>query len=300
MHEIEISMARYLDPKADIVFKKVFGDHPHLLISFLNAVLPLPDGLEIVALSYLPNDNVPPIPGMKYSVADVKCTDNHGRTFIVEMQVDWVDSFKQRLLFESGHAYVKQLKKGEDFRYLKPVYGLGLLANNFDPDPTHWYHHYQLVNVMKPVPEVLDQLQLVFIEIKKFPIESKQDKKMRMLWLRFMREIDEKTKKVDAALLAIPEIKEALDLAEEAAYSDGELEAYHRYWKQVSTEKSLISGYFDKGVAKGLAEGRAAGQAEGRAESVRDIARRMLTNGIDVATIATCTQLSKKEIQKLL
>ena len=41
-------MSRYLDPKADVVFKKVFGEHPHLLISFLNAILPLPDDGQII------------------------------------------------------------------------------------------------------------------------------------------------------------------------------------------------------------------------------------------------------------
>lgn len=36
-------MAIYLDPKADLTFKKVFGEHKELMISFLNAMLPLPD-----------------------------------------------------------------------------------------------------------------------------------------------------------------------------------------------------------------------------------------------------------------
>ena len=36
-----IDMAtRYLDPKSDLTFKKVFGEHPDLVISFLNALLP--------------------------------------------------------------------------------------------------------------------------------------------------------------------------------------------------------------------------------------------------------------------
>ena len=43
-------MAKYLDPKADLTFKKVFGEHKELLISFLNALLPLPDDKEIVTL----------------------------------------------------------------------------------------------------------------------------------------------------------------------------------------------------------------------------------------------------------
>ncbi|MDR0395219.1 MAG: Rpn family recombination-promoting nuclease/putative transposase, partial [Tannerella sp.] len=34
-------MARYLDPKNDLIFKRIFGEHPHLLVSFLNALMPL-------------------------------------------------------------------------------------------------------------------------------------------------------------------------------------------------------------------------------------------------------------------
>ncbi|MDR2809813.1 MAG: Rpn family recombination-promoting nuclease/putative transposase, partial [Tannerellaceae bacterium] len=33
-------MAHYLDPKNDLVFKRIFGEHPDLLISFLNALMP--------------------------------------------------------------------------------------------------------------------------------------------------------------------------------------------------------------------------------------------------------------------
>ena len=35
---------KYLDPKADLTFKKVFGEHKNLMISFLNALLPLDEG----------------------------------------------------------------------------------------------------------------------------------------------------------------------------------------------------------------------------------------------------------------
>ena len=33
-------MAKYLDPKADLPFKKLFGEHPDLAMSLLNALLP--------------------------------------------------------------------------------------------------------------------------------------------------------------------------------------------------------------------------------------------------------------------
>ena len=40
-------MAKYLDPKADVTFKKVFGEHKNLVISLLNALLPLDEGKQI-------------------------------------------------------------------------------------------------------------------------------------------------------------------------------------------------------------------------------------------------------------
>ena len=45
---------KYLDPKADLTFKKIFGNHPARLISLLNALLPLSDEEQIQEIKYLP------------------------------------------------------------------------------------------------------------------------------------------------------------------------------------------------------------------------------------------------------
>ena len=50
---------RYLDPKADLTFKHVFGEHPDLVISLLNALLPLTPRHEIREIEYLPAELVP-------------------------------------------------------------------------------------------------------------------------------------------------------------------------------------------------------------------------------------------------
>ena len=45
---------RYLAPKADLTFKRVFGEHPDLLISLLNALLPFKTKEEeIQSVEYL-------------------------------------------------------------------------------------------------------------------------------------------------------------------------------------------------------------------------------------------------------
>ena len=39
-----------VDPKADLTFKKIFGEHPDLIASLLNALLPLPEDGKIVSI----------------------------------------------------------------------------------------------------------------------------------------------------------------------------------------------------------------------------------------------------------
>jgi predicted transposase/invertase (TIGR01784 family) len=93
---------RYLDPKNVLVFKKVFGEHPEILLSFLNALLPLEPNQVITEIEYLPIELVPELPLIvKNSLVDVRCKDNLGRQFIVEMQMLWTDSFKSRVLFNA-------------------------------------------------------------------------------------------------------------------------------------------------------------------------------------------------------
>ena len=315
-------MPHYLDPKADVVFKKIFGQHPHLLKSFLNALLPLPEEGFIESLEYLPSEQAPQIPAFKTTIVDVKCKDIQGRTFIVEMQIQWTTGFMQRMLFNASKAYIRQLLKGEEFHLLKPVYGLGLINSEFNPIPTEWYHHYKIVNVEKPQYEIKD-LQLVFIELPKFKARTFADKKLQVLWLRFMSELNSETRQIPREWLEVPEIKEAVELAEEAAFTPGELEAYDRYWDAVSVERTLISGSYnsgleqgivigeekgiekgivigeEKGIEKGIKIGESKQEAKAHAEKLI-IARNLLNLGMEQHQIAKITGLSLVEIEALL
>ncbi|MBS0350709.1 MAG: Rpn family recombination-promoting nuclease/putative transposase [Proteobacteria bacterium] len=275
-------MPRYLDPKTDIVFKKIFGQHPHLLKSFLNAVLPLPEDSFIVSLEYLPSEQVPVIPAFKYTVVDVRCTDQQGQIFIVEMQIQWTTSFMQRMLFNGSKAYVNQLQKGEQFHLLKPVYGLGLINTTFDQEAPDWYHHYKIVNVKKPAKEIKD-LQMIFIELPKFQAKNLREKKLQVLWLRFISELNEKTNQAPKEWLETPDIKEALDLAEEAAYTPEELVAYDKYWDAISIEKTL------------LGEAEAQGEIKGAKKTKIAIAKKLLAKGFSLEQITALTDLTQEQ-----
>ena len=301
-------MPKYLDPKADLTFKKVFGEYPELTISFLNALLPLKDDEKITSVSYLTPEMMPDNPLRKYSIVDVRCTDAKGRMFLVEMQTVWSEEFKQRVLFNASKAYVGQLKKGKKYELLQPVYSLNLVNEVFEKDIDDAYHYYRLVHE-KHSDRIIDGLHLVFVELPKFKPQNFSDKKMLALWLRFLTEIDEQVTEVDPELLADKDINQALELVEISAFDEGQLEAYERFWDGVRVEKALQDDHakiikqakelVGQAEEKGRAEGIAEGKAQGAQSEKFNTAKRMKAKGFDIQTIADLTQLPLSEIEKL-
>jgi len=159
---LKLNIIRYLDPKNDLTFKKIFAEHPDLLISFLNNVLPLDETQKIQTIEYLPAELIPAIPLFKYTIVDVRCKDLSGRQFIVEMQMLWTNSFESRVLFNASKAFVKQLYKGEQFELLQPVYALSLVNQNFVPNTESYFHHYKIVTVKQPQLQ-MKGLEFIFV-----------------------------------------------------------------------------------------------------------------------------------------
>lgn len=284
-------MAKYVNPKADLTFKKVFGEHKDLLVSFLNALLPLQSGQEIVEVEYLPSELVPDNPDKKDTIVDVHCTEKSGYQFIVEMQMYWTDLFKRRTLFNTSKAYVRPAEKGMDYRDLKPIYTLSLINDVAFPElPEEFYHEFLPTHRQHP-DETIDDMCMVFVELPKFRPASWADKKMAVLWLRFLTEIDEHTREVPAELASDALVAKALQLVEESAYTDAELRAIDKYWDAVSRERTSLNAAVEKG--------RAEGRAEGRTEGVMQTARNLKQLGVPAETIAQATGLSPEDIHAL-
>lgn len=297
---------RYLDPKADLTFKRVFGEHPDLVISLLNALLPIKEGEEILSVEYLPSEMVPENPLRKNSIVDVRCRDQQGRQYIVEMQMIWSPEFMQRVLFNSAKAYVRQLKGGEQYELLEPVYSLNLVNEVFEPELKEYYHYYQLVHVLH-TERVIDGLHLVFVELPKFTPHTFTEKRMQALWLRFLTEIQTNTRQAPQDLLADPQIRKALSIVEESAYTDEQLLGYDKFWDVISVEKTLFYSAnrrgMKQGLAQGLAQGREQGLAQGREEGREQekihIAQKMKALGMDTKTIEQVSGLTAEQIEQL-
>ena len=288
-------MAKYLDPKADVTFKKVFGEHKNLVISLLNALLPLDPGKQIETIEYMTSEMVPETPFGKNSIVDVRCEETGGRKFIVEMQMEWFPDFMQRVLLNASKAYVRQLPKGDDYQLLQPVYSLNLVNHTFLPDMDGYYHYYHLVHDLDS-QKVLDGLHIVFVELPKFKAKNLTEKKMQVLWLRFLTEIDrDGADDVSQDLLDNPQTGEALEIVRESGLNDAERAAYEGFWDRVSIEATK-KAYMDKAIAERDAANARADEAT---EKLRQTARKMKAKGFSADDIAELTGLNADEIKAL-
>ncbi len=292
---MEVTKGKYLNPKADLTFKKVFGEHEDLVMSLLNALLPLDEGKQIEHVEYLTPEMVPENPGKKNSVVDVRCRETGGRHFIVEMQMNWNNEFQQRVILNTAKAVVKQLGTNEDYSLLQPVYALNLINDvGFDAGPDEFYHDYAIVNV-EHSDRIIEGLRFIFVELPKFKPQTIKERKMAVLWLRFLTEIDKDTEEAPAELLANPTTKKALKILEKSAYSEKELYAYEYYWDAVYNERGAIRHGYKQGHDRGLAKGRAEGEHNKALES----ARQMKADNMPAELIAKYTGLTAKEIEQL-
>jgi predicted transposase/invertase (TIGR01784 family) len=312
-------MARYLDPRIDIIFKRIFGEHPDMLISFLNAVMPFSAKQKIKHIEYLPAEQVPINPDDRDSTVDVKCRDRSGRVFIIEMQMLWNKNFMKRIVFNAGKAYVKQLAKGDDYMLLQPVYTLSILNTNFDKKTGKFFHHYKIVNIENS-DEVIHDLQFVLIELLKFKPKTWSRRKVAVLWLRFLKEVNESMRALPPEMAENELIRQAAELCEEAAFTPGELEKYEQRKDAIRSVNTLIEGGRQEGLAEGLKKGMAEGEAiglekgeaiglekgeaivleKGEAQAMIKVVQNSRAKGLSIEAIAAITGFTEDKITEII
>ena len=296
-------MSKYLDPKYDLTFRKVFGEHKNLVKSLLNALLPLPNEKSIEDLEYLDASQIPDNPAKKYSIVDVKCKDNSGRYFIVEMQMYWNSAFFMRTLYNTTKVYSSQLQKADSFNELKNVYALSIVNDNAFPKFKNEYiQEYYIINKKHPTDDIREDIALVFVELPKYKPVEKSEKLLKDLWMQFLTEINESTTEIDEDLLNNSDTAEALGIMERSAYSEADLAAYEKQKLDEITERSVRNNLLEKGREKGKEEGREEGREEERAKAYQEklsMARQMKSDGMPIDVIVKYSGLSKDEIEKL-
>ncbi|MDR2040892.1 MAG: Rpn family recombination-promoting nuclease/putative transposase [Tannerella sp.] len=286
-------MAHYLDPKNDLTFKRVFGEHKHLCISLINSMLPLDESQRVVSIEYQSGELTPEIEILRHSIVNVRCTDSTGRQFLVEMQMYWSESFKSRVLLNASKAYVRQLDRAEKYELLQPVYALNFVNENFEKTPemkNEYYHHYKIVNI-KDTRKQIKGLEFLFIELKKFIPQNRTERKLHELWLRFLTEINESTEKIPEELLENEDTREAVKYLEVGAYTKEQLYTYDLVRDAILTERSVLSDATQIGMEKG--------RKEGEEQGMQKVAAACLKKGMPLEDIIELTGLTADKICRL-
>jgi predicted transposase/invertase (TIGR01784 family) len=110
-----MSISKFLDPKNDLAFRRIFGSEKNkdILIHFINDVLGLEGSDQIQEVTFQPTIQEPEIAVKKQSAVDVLCKDANGVLIIVEMQVAPQEGFEKRAQYYAAKAYSRQLNKGK-------------------------------------------------------------------------------------------------------------------------------------------------------------------------------------------
>ena len=142
---------------------------------------------------------------------------------------------------------------------------------------------------------------------------------MQVLWLRYLTEIDDRTREVPEELLSVPEINKAVEEVEESAFTEQELLTYEHFWDMIGASRLLMVGAerrglekgmergmkqgmekgLEKGLEKGMERGMKQGMEKGRQEERIRNARGMKAKGIPVEVISEITGLTVEVVGKL-
>lgn len=280
-------MPQFYDICNDIAFKKVFNQHENLTIKFLNSTLRLEEDRAIQSIQFLPQELLPNLSESKKSILDVKCTDQRGFQYIVEVQNKSLQPYLQRIQYYVSHTYSSQLKVAQSYLELKPVTMLSILNHKLFPDdiPSLSFH----ANVeLETQSSYLKDMSYAFIELPKFNKRWENLKTPEDYWIYILKESHQMQ---DIPAGAPEEIQEVLTLLEEHTWSEGEREAYIKAKMTIFDDEAFISTARSEGKAEGVAEGAKIKQIE--------IALNLLHSNVDLSIISQSTGLSVDEIKTL-
>ena len=298
-------ITRYLDPKNDVAFLRIFGQDKNsdILIHFINDVLRLDNPIEDIEILHSTQNH--DIAYKKQSIVDVLCKDSVGDQYIVELQVYPYPGFEKKAIFYASRTYCCQKEKGpnnmRDYANLKDVY---FIAITNDPEDKQAYLSNQRILDEESGTHDLKGLNFVFIELSKFSktnIDELDKDNMIEQWCYFFRYAPESRAEDIQKIIDSNDgiISKAYGELDRHYWTEDELMQYEQSAKYQADNRSVVLAAEAKGEARGKAKGLEEGKAKGLEEGKAEIARNMLSNGLDIDTIAKCTGLPKSEIEKI-
>ena len=280
---------KYINPHTDFGFKRLFGSecNTELLISFLNTIFHGKQNIQKV--TYINSESRP-------GFFVVRCENDNGEKFIVEMQNVYQEFFKDRTIYYSTFPIREQAQRGGDWDFhLNPVYTIGLLNFNFADgleNAKRWHHEVKLMEV--DTHEVFyDKLTYIYVEIPKFDKKESELESMYDKWMYVLKNLSNLMQR--PAALQERVFTRLFEQAEISKFDKQELKLYE---DSVNAYRDIVNA-IRTAEKKKYAEGREEGRAEGEKKAKERIASNLLALGVPIETIMQASGLSEEEIKNI-
>ena len=280
---------KYINPHTDFGLKRLFGSecNTELLISFLNTIFHGKQNIQKV--TYINSESRP-------GFFVVRCENDKGEKFIVEMQNVYQEFFKDRTIYYSTFPIREQAQRGGDWDFhLNPVYTIGLLNFNFADgleNAKRWHHEVKLMEV--DTHEVFyDKLTYIYVEIPKFDKKESELESMYDKWMYVLKNLSNLMQR--PAALQERVFTRLFEQAEISKFDKQELKLYE---DSVNAYRDIVNA-IRTAEKKKYAEGRAEGRAEGEKKAKEKIASNLLALGVPIETIMQASGLSEEEIKNI-
>ena len=135
-----------ISPINDFAFAKTFArpENKIALISLLNAILQFEQPIEDVTIRN--PFNYQDFADDKLTILDIKATDSRGRIFNVEMQLSVHPGLVERMVYYGCEVYTDQLRKGDGFSELNPVFSICILNGVLWRENPKVHHRFRMTD----------------------------------------------------------------------------------------------------------------------------------------------------------
>lgn len=242
---------RFISPKVDYAFKKIFGSEhsKEILISFLNAIVYNGDQV-IKDLTIVNPYNPGQTLSLKDTYLDVKAVLADGSIVVIEMQIASMAAFNKRVAYNLAKAYANQLVKGEDYPRLNPAIAVTITDFILFQQTEDVINKFVFQEKEKKFEILNQELQLIFLELPKFKKTLSELKSLTDKWIYFLQQAA-MLEDIPESLAEVSEIKWALNLANQANMTVEELDIVDRRGMMLQDEKGRIIYAEQKGEQKG-------------------------------------------------
>lgn len=280
-------MTKKVNPKIDLVFKKIFGTDANkdLLKSLINAVLPENQKITTIIIKN-PYNEIEFI-GDRLSIVDIKATDEKGQWYNIEIQLREQGFFGRRSLFYWAELYSSQLYETDNFEKLHKTIMINLLDFVYFDD-TRYVRRCSIkdYDTNEFYPQ-LDYEDIYFVELKKFDNEFEHIKTALDRWITFLNKSGELDKDKMPKELNVPDIIKALETVDKMSLNKKEREYYEGRKKLIRDDEGAIKFREEKAAEEALLKGRF------------EVARNLINLGSENEFIAKATGLTLDQIQAL-